>query len=96
MIDYQAHIVVDSKICGGEPVVKHTRVTVRTVLASLGEGMSIEEILNDFPSLSEENVRAIIAFAAVSAGEEMPVPALPTVASKSSMMKTCRQGWPRF
>jgi len=50
--------------CGGEPVVRSTRVTVRTVLASLAEGATIAEILEDFPSLNQESVRAVIAFAA--------------------------------
>ena len=39
-------------ICGGETVLRGTRVTVRTVLASLAEGSSFQEILQDYPSLS--------------------------------------------
>jgi len=77
MIDYQRRIVRDPKICGGEPVIKGTRVTLRTVLASLAEGSTIEEILADFPTLSEKDVRAAIAFAAASAEEDLPVPAIP-------------------
>ncbi|HZF13674.1 MAG TPA: DUF433 domain-containing protein [Thermoanaerobaculia bacterium] len=65
-IDYSRYIVQDPKICGGEPVVLSTRVPVRTVLASLAEGATVAEILEDFPSLSEDGVRAVIAFAAVS------------------------------
>lgn len=77
-INYQQYIVRDSAICGGEPVVKGTRVTVRTVLASLAEGMSVAEIVKDFPTLDEEAVRAVIAFAAASAEEDLPVPAAPS------------------
>ena len=73
-------IVRDAKICGGEPVIRGTRVTLRTVLASLAEGASIEDILKDFPTLREEDVRAVIAFAAASAEEDMPVFILPEVA----------------
>jgi uncharacterized protein (DUF433 family) len=62
--DYQRYIVQDPGICGGEPVIRSTRVPIRTVLASLAEGGTVEEILRDFPSLSVESVRAIIAFAA--------------------------------
>lgn len=72
--------VRDPAICGGEPVIKGTRVTLRTVLASLAEGASVEEILADFPSLTFEDVRAVIAFAAASAGEDLPVPGIPNVA----------------
>jgi len=59
---------------------KGTRVTVRTVLASLAEGASVEEILADFPTLTEPAVRAVISFAAASAEEDMPVTAAPTPA----------------
>jgi uncharacterized protein (DUF433 family) len=60
-MDYRHYIVRDPKICGGEPVIKGTRVTVRTILASLAEGARIEKILEDFPTLTEEAVRAIMA-----------------------------------
>jgi len=79
-IDYQRYIVRDPAICGGEPVVKGTRVTLRTVLASLAEGLSVEEIVREFPTLDEAAVRAIIAFAAVSAEEDLPIPAAPSLA----------------
>ena len=79
-INYQPYIVRDPAICGGEAVVRGTRVTVRTVLASLAEGMSVEEILKEFPTLDESAVRAVIAFAAVSAEEDLPVPPAPSVA----------------
>ncbi len=79
-IDYQRYIVRDPAICGGEPVVKGTRVTVRTVLASLAEGLTVGEIVREFPTLDEAAVRAIIAFAAVSAEEDLPVPGTPSLA----------------
>jgi hypothetical protein len=52
-------------------VLKDTGVTLKTVLASLAEGATTAEILADFPTLSEEDVRAI-AFAAASAQEDLP------------------------
>ena len=55
----------------------HGRCFTFWVLASLAEGASIEEILQDFPSLQFEHVRAAIAFAAASAEEDMPVPGIP-------------------
>ena len=80
VLNFKPYITSDSGICGGEPVVTGTRIPVRTVLASLAEGMSIEEIVVEFPSLSRDSVRAIIAFAAVSAEEDLPFPATPTLA----------------
>lgn len=79
-MDYRARIVRDPKVCGGEPVIRGTRVTLRTVLATLAEGDSIESMLEDFPTLTEEDVRAAIAFAAASAEEDLPAPEIPYVA----------------
>jgi uncharacterized protein (DUF433 family) len=76
---YEERIIRDSGICGGEPVFKGTRVTLRTVLASLAGGDSAEDILADFPSLKAEDIQAAIAFAAASAEEDMPVPAVPHI-----------------
>jgi uncharacterized protein (DUF433 family) len=79
IMNYQSFITRDPAICGGQPVVAGTRVTVRTVLASLAKGMTIDEIVADFPSLSPEAVQAVIAFAAVSAEEDLPLPAIPAL-----------------
>ena len=72
-MDYRRFISRDPKFCGGQPVMKGTRVTLRTVLTSLAEDATIQEILEDFPSLREEHVRAAIAFAAASAAEDLPL-----------------------
>lgn len=66
-MDYEKRFTRDPAVSGGETVIKGTRVTLRTVLASLAEGAAVEEILGDFPTLAEEDVRAAIAFAAASA-----------------------------
>ncbi|HWG59081.1 MAG TPA: DUF433 domain-containing protein [Candidatus Acidoferrales bacterium] len=76
---FQERIVRGQQICGGEPVFKGTRVALRTVLASLADGDSIEQILADFPSLAPGDVQAAIAFAASSAEEDLPVPAAPRI-----------------
>jgi len=76
---YQDRILRDPKICGGEPVFKGTRVTLRTVLASLAAGDPQDDILADFPSLKPEDIKAAIAFAAASAEEDLPVPATPNI-----------------
>jgi uncharacterized protein (DUF433 family) len=79
MVDYTQFIVRDPEICGGQPVIRGSRVTLRTVLASLAEGASVAEIVADFPSLSETDVRAVIAFAAASTEEDLPVPSVPSI-----------------
>src|SRR5712664_2972672 len=78
--DYNQYFERRREICGGEPVVKGTRVTVRTLLASLAEGASAEEIRADFPTITADALRAVVAFAAASAEEDMPVPPMPAAA----------------
>jgi len=72
-MNYRERIERHPNVVGGEPVLKGTRVTLRTVLASLAEGATTAEILADFPTLREEDVRAAIAFAATSAQEDLPI-----------------------
>ena len=78
-MDYQSRIIRDPQLCGGEPVMKGTRVTLRTILASLAEWARVAEILVEFPTLTEDDVRAAIAFAAASAEEDLPVPGIPAL-----------------
>jgi len=73
-MDYRNVIMRDPGICGGDPVIKGTRVTLRTVLASLAEGDTVEQILRDFPSLTADDVRAVVAFAADAARDDLPLP----------------------
>jgi uncharacterized protein (DUF433 family) len=77
--NHEERIIRDNGICGGEPVFKGTRVTLRTVLASLADGDSADDIVSDFPSLKMEDVQAAIAFAAASAEEDLPLPAVPQI-----------------
>lgn len=76
-MNYRDRIIRDPQICGGEPIIKGTRVTLRTVLASLAEGDAPEDIIKDFPTLTIQDVTAVIAFAAASAEEDLPLPPLP-------------------
>ena len=75
-MDYAVHFVRDPATCGGETVFRGTRVLLRAVLADLADGASIQDVVKDFPSLTEEQVRAAIAFAAAAARDDMPVPAI--------------------
>ncbi len=71
-MNYADYIVRDPEICGGVAVVKGTRIPIRTILTSLAEGDRIADLLRSFPTLSEEAVWAVIAFAADSAAEDIP------------------------
>ena len=78
-MDYLAHFERNPKICGGQWVIKGTRVPVRTLLASLAEGASIEDILADFPTIGREDVRAVISYAAAAVVEDLPIAEIPSV-----------------
>lgn len=47
-------ITVDPDICNGQPEIRDTRITVQTVLEFLGAGDSIDDILEEYPSLTRE------------------------------------------
>lgn len=76
-MNYHERFSRDAQVCGGETVIKGTRVTLRTVLASLAEGATNPEILADFPTLTAADLQAVIAFAAASAEEDLPLPPVP-------------------
>jgi uncharacterized protein (DUF433 family) len=78
-MNYREYIVRDPQICGGEPVIRGTRVTLRTLLASLAEGCEEAEILRNFPAVTRVDLKAVIAFAAAAAEEDLPVPEVPAI-----------------
>jgi uncharacterized protein (DUF433 family) len=70
-------IVMDPRIMVGKPTVKGTRITVEMILRKLGAGMTAEEILQDHPHLTLDDIRAAQAFAADYLAEEAVVLAEP-------------------
>ena len=63
-MDYRLWISIDPGIRSGKPCVKGTRITVFDVLDYLAGGMSAEEIVEDFPQLSIDAIRACLAYSA--------------------------------
>jgi len=67
-------IVIDPEVCFGLPCVRGTRIWVSLVLGLLSDGMTIEELLADYPQLSEADVRACLDYGArVAAGRFVDV-----------------------
>ncbi len=60
-------ISVDPAVCGGKPCVRGHRIWVSLILGLLADGMSVAEILEDYPGLEEADIRACIAYGAVLA-----------------------------
>ena len=55
-------ITIDPDICNGKPVINGTRITAQTVLEFLAAGDSIEDVLDEYPSLSREDVLECMKF----------------------------------
>ncbi len=63
-MDYTGIITIEPGKRSGKPCIRGLRITVADVLEYLASGMSHEEILSDFPYLTEEDIRACLAYAA--------------------------------
>ena len=63
-IDYANRITINSEKRGGKPCIRGMRITVADILEYLASGMSIEEIIVDFPYLTKEDIYAALAYAA--------------------------------
>ncbi|MDD9991837.1 MAG: DUF433 domain-containing protein [Rhodospirillales bacterium] len=64
-------IHIDASICGGRPHIRGTRVRVADILELLAEGVSKEEILADYPYLSEADLRAALAYGAAASAHRI-------------------------
>ncbi len=63
-MNYQTIITIEPGKRGGRPCIRHMRIAVADILGWLAAGMSHKEILDDYPELTEEDIRASLAFAA--------------------------------
>jgi len=66
MIDYRKYITIEPGKRSGKPCIRGMRITVYDVLSYLAAGMSIDEVVEDFPELTKNDVLACLAFAADS------------------------------
>ncbi len=64
MIEYRNYIKINPNKRFGKPCVRDTRISVYDVLSWLSSGMDFNEIINDFPELTKEDIRACLAYAA--------------------------------
>lgn len=64
------HIVVDSKICSGKPVIRGTRIMVKNILGMVAGGYNIDQIMEAYPELTKEMVQAALEYAAAIIDEE--------------------------
>lgn len=73
---WQDNIVVNPAVMHGKACIRGTRIPVAVVLANLAEGLSAEEIIRSYPSLTRQSIQAALAYAAELAQERVvPLPA---------------------
>ncbi len=63
-------IQIDPAVMMGKPVIQGTRITVEMILRKLAEGATEGELLEDYPHLTSEDIRAAIAYGAASVAHE--------------------------
>lgn len=64
MIDYKQYLAINTETRFGKPTIIGTRITVFDILNWLANGMSINEIIEDFPELNELQIKACLSYAA--------------------------------
>jgi uncharacterized protein (DUF433 family) len=70
-------IVIDPKVCHGQACIKGTRIPVHQILGMLANGDTIEELLEEYPSLTRQDILACLDYAAALAEEQVtPLEAL--------------------
>jgi len=70
-MNWQERVTVEPQVCHGKACIKGTRVMVSVVLDNLAAGVSRDEILTSYPSLTGEDIEASIAYAAELARERV-------------------------
>ncbi|MBI2175821.1 DUF433 domain-containing protein [Candidatus Woesearchaeota archaeon] len=71
-MDFMKRIVVDPKVMAGKPVVKGTRIPVDAILQRIADGMTIDEILLDYPNITRDDIKAALEYSAnVVRGEDI-------------------------
>ena len=71
-------ITVNSEIMVGKPIIRNLRITVEQVLRSLAGGMTVQELLEDYPQLEIEDIQAVFLFAADLVSEEQIFEIIPS------------------
>ena len=68
--DYLDRITVDPRVMVGKPTIRGLRITVEQVLAALAGGITTQQLLEEYPELESEDIRAVLTYAAYLVSEE--------------------------
>ena len=99
-MNYRDIITIEPDKRSGQPCIRGMRITVYDVLEYLAAGMTVAEVLDDFPYLTETDIRACLAYAAdrekaqmVVYANETPLRSKPTKNGESPVGETSRSRW---
>ncbi len=73
-VNWRQRIVVSPDLHHGDPCIKGTRIPVSVILGSLADGMTTQEILEVYPQLTEEDIRAALTYTVEMSGTKLQMP----------------------
>jgi uncharacterized protein (DUF433 family) len=73
-VRWQERIVIEKDLHHGDPCIKGTRIPVAMIVASLADGLTFDEILEEYPQLTNLDIRAALAYAADVIHQDVLVP----------------------
>jgi len=74
MLDWKLHIAADPEVMYGKPCIKGTRIPVDLILDKLAAGQPIQDILEGYPQLTDEDIRACMQYGANSIRNDVDLP----------------------
>ncbi|MGM0621281.1 MAG: DUF433 domain-containing protein [Bacteroidota bacterium] len=74
MVDWKLHVEFDPDKLFGKPIIKNTRISVDIILEKLAAGDSVEDLLDAYPNLKNDDINACLLFAADSVKNEIVIP----------------------
>jgi uncharacterized protein (DUF433 family) len=73
-VDWREHVTIDPELHHGDPCIKGTRIPVATIIGSLADGMTAEEVIETYPQLTETQIQAALAYAADIMRQDLLLP----------------------
>ena len=73
-INWKDHIVIDPDVHHGDPCIRGTRIPVSTIVGSLADGMTTDEVITAYPQLTAVGIQAALAYAAEVMRQELLLP----------------------
>lgn len=70
-IDWHEYIIVDPEIHHGEPCIKGTRIPVSMIVGGIANGMSVDNIIEEYPQLNKESIQAALSYESDMAWERL-------------------------